>query len=132
MTYYEADDQHRHVNSVINGIGRIGYQWGGKSALWNDETMADEFVHQAKKYIASRKKDTAVFSLFCLAGYSCATCSAHPRFQGKTSLGKRGDAMVQFDWVTGEIVKTLEEHGLRENTIIVFLIRQRTGLRRRL
>ena len=115
-TYYEADDQ--HSCSVINGIGRIGYQWGGKSALWNDETMADEFVHQAKKYIAS-KKDRPFFLYFASQDIHVPR-APHPRFQGKTSLGKRGDAMVQFDWVTGEIVKTLEEHGLRENTIIVF------------
>jgi len=115
-TYYEADDQ--HSCSVIHGIGRIGYQWGGKSALWNDETMADEFVHQAKKYIAS-KKDRPFFLYFASQDIHVPR-APHPRFQGKTSLGKRGDAMVQFDWVTGEIVKTLEEHGLRENTIIVF------------
>ena len=41
MTYYQSS--HGHNNSVINGIGRIGYQWGGKAALWDDETMADEF-----------------------------------------------------------------------------------------
>ena len=38
-TYYPAD--HQHSETVINGIGRIGKMWGGKSALWNDETMAD-------------------------------------------------------------------------------------------
>jgi hypothetical protein len=36
---------------------------------------------------------------------------------GKTELGYRGDAMVQFDWTTGEIMKALEKHGLTENTI---------------
>jgi len=80
--------------------------------------MADEFVHQAKKYIAS-KKDRPFFLYFASQDIHVPR-APHPRFQGKTSLGKRGDAMVQFDWVTGEIVKTLEEHGLRENTIIVF------------
>lgn len=29
-------------NSVINGIGRIGYMSGGKSALWDDHKMADK------------------------------------------------------------------------------------------
>jgi len=115
-TYYPADDQ--HSCSVINGIGRIGYQWGGKSALWNDETMADEFVNQAKKYIAGRK-DKPFFLYFASQDIHVPR-APHPRFQGKTTLGKRGDAMVQFDWTTGEIMKTLEKHGLRENTIIIF------------
>ena len=116
MTYYPST--HGHNCSVINGIGRIGYQWGGKSALWNDETMADKFVEQAKKYIAT-KKDKPFFLYFASQDIHVPR-APHPRFQGKTSLGKRGDAMVQFDWVTGEIMKTLEKHGLRENTIVIF------------
>ncbi len=62
MTYYPST--HGHNNSVINGIGRIGKQWGGKSALWNDETMADEFVNQTKAYIQSRKGNKKPFFLF--------------------------------------------------------------------
>ena len=44
----------------------------------------------------------------------------HERFQGKTKLGFRGDAIVQLDWCVGEILKSLEDKGLRENTMIVF------------
>jgi hypothetical protein len=34
-------------------------------------------------------------------------------------MGLRGDAIVQFDWSVGEIVRTLEEQGLLENTLII-------------
>jgi arylsulfatase A-like enzyme len=44
----------------------------------------------------------------------------HPRFRGKTKLGYRGDSMVEFDWMTGEIMRALEENGLTENTIVIF------------
>jgi len=92
---------------------------GGKKALWNDETMADVFVDETKKYIASRKdKDTPFFLYFASQDIHVPR-APHKRFQGKTSLGYRGDAMVQFDWTTGAIVKALEEAGLRENTIII-------------
>ena len=116
MTYYQSS--HAHNNSVINGIGRIGYQWGGKSALCNDETMADEFVNRAKNYIAS-KKNRPFFLYFASQDIHCPR-APHPRFQGKTTLGYRGDAMVQFDWSTGEIMKALEKQGLTENTIVIF------------
>ncbi|MGL4853953.1 MAG: sulfatase-like hydrolase/transferase, partial [Lentisphaeria bacterium] len=49
MTYYESS--HGHNNSVINGIGRIGYMAGGQKALWNDENMADVLVNEAKSFI---------------------------------------------------------------------------------
>jgi arylsulfatase A len=116
MTYYPSS--HGHNNSIINGIGRIGYMSGGKSALWDDETMADEFVKQAKMYIAENKDQP--FFLYFASQDIHVPRAPHPRFKGTTELGYRGDAMVQFDWSTGEIMKTLEEHGLTENTIVIF------------
>ena len=116
QTYYKADNQ--HASTVINGISRIGYQWGGKSALWNDETMADHFVDKAKEYIAANK-DKPFFLYFASQDIHVPR-APHPRFQGKTDLGKRGDAMVQFDWSTGAVMDALEKHGLTENTIIIF------------
>jgi arylsulfatase A-like enzyme len=117
MTYYESS--HGHNNSVINGIGRIGYMWGGKSALWNDETMADTFVEKATEYIENRDPEKPFFLYFSSQDIHVPR-APHPRFKGKSELSYRGDAMVQLDWTTGQIVDLLEAHGLRENTIIIF------------
>ncbi|KRP37246.1 MAG: arylsulfatase [Opitutaceae bacterium BACL24 MAG-120322-bin51] len=116
MTYYKSSQGHN--NSVINGIGRIGYMAGGKSALWNDETMADVFVEQARNYI-SQNKDKPFFLYFASQDIHVPR-APHPRFQGSTTLGYRGDAMVQFDWSVGEILKALEDNGLTDNTIVIF------------
>ena len=43
----------------------------------------------------------------------------HERFQGKTSLGLRGDSILQFDWCVGELMAALERMKLAENTMIV-------------
>lgn len=115
-TYYPADDQ--HSETVIHGIGRIGKMWGGKSALWNDETMADEFVNKANEFISKQSKDTPFFLYFASQDIHVPR-APHPRFQGKTELGKRGDAMVQFDWSVGAIVEALDKYGFRENTIVI-------------
>lgn len=116
MTYYQST--HGHNNSVINGIGRIGYQSGGKAALWNDETMSDVFVAEAKKYFAEHKDEP--FMLYFASQAIHVPRAPNPRFQGKTELGYRGDSMVEFDWVTGEIMQALEDNGLAENTIVIF------------
>jgi arylsulfatase A-like enzyme len=116
MTYYKST--HGHNNSVIGGIGRIGYMAGGKSALWNEETMSDEFVKEAKNYIAANK-DRPFFLYFASQNIHVPR-APNKRFQGTTKLGYRGDAMVEFDWATGEIMKALDEQGLTDNTIIVF------------
>ncbi len=117
MTYYRSS--HGHNTSVINGIGRIGRQFGGKSALWNDETMADEFVKQAKKYISSRKKDQPFFLYFSSQDIHVPR-APHPRFKGISKLSYRGDAMVQLDWAAGEIIKSLDDNGFTDNTLVIF------------
>lgn len=115
-TYYPGD--HQHSETVINGIGRIGEMWGGKSALWNDETMADEFARQAANYLGKQSKEKPFF-LYVSSQDIHVPRAPHPRFQGKTKLGKRGDAMVQFDWLVGSVVESLEKNGLSENTIVI-------------
>jgi arylsulfatase A-like enzyme len=34
-------------------------------------------------------------------------------------MGPRGDAIVEFDWSVGEVLKALDAHGLAENTLVV-------------
>ncbi len=122
MTYYKSSKGQGHNNSVINGIGRIGYMWGGKSALWNDETMTDTFVDQAKKYIAQFKdKKDQPFFLYFASQCIHVPRAPSPRFRGKSKCNNyRGDSMVEFDWAAGEIIKALEENGLSDNTIVIF------------
>jgi arylsulfatase A-like enzyme len=117
MTYYKSS--HGHNTSVINGIGRIGRQFGGKSALWNDETMADTFVQKATAYLSKQKKNKPFF-LFLSSQDIHVPRAPHPRFRGKSKLTYRGDAMVQLDWATGEILDALEVNGLAENTLVIF------------
>jgi arylsulfatase A len=117
MTFYKSTHGHNHT--VINGIGRIGTQIGGKSALWDDTTMADVFIDRTKTWLDKRDK-TKPFFLFFSSQDIHVPRAPHPRFRGKTKLGHRGDAMVAFDWATGEILKALDKHGLKENTIVIF------------
>jgi arylsulfatase A-like enzyme len=44
----------------------------------------------------------------------------HPRFEGATGMGPRGDVIAEADWCIGEFIKTLEQEGLMENTLIIF------------
>jgi arylsulfatase A-like enzyme len=117
MTYYKSS--HGHNNSVINGIGRIGRQFGGKSALWNDETMAEVFVEKTKQYLRSRKAGEPFFLYFSSQDIHVPR-APNPRFRGTSKLTYRGDAMVQLDWAAGEILATLDEQGLSKNTLVIF------------
>lgn len=109
---------HGHNNSIVNGIPRIGFMKGGKTALWNDTTMADHFLLKAQEYVKSNKAKP--FFLYYALQQPHVPRTPNPRFVGKSGLGARGDVILEADWVVGEFVTTLEKEGLLENTIIVF------------
>ena len=109
---------HGHDMSIHNGISRIGYQRGGKSALWVDEDLADVFTNEAKEYI-NEHKDAPFFLYFALHQPHVPR-TPHGRFVGKSGMGPRGDAIIEADWCVGEIVKELKKLDLDKNTLIVF------------
>ena len=116
MTFYKST--HGHNSSVINGIGRIGYMSGGKSALWKDEEITKDMLTQTKKFI-DKTGDKPWFVYFASQNTHVPRVPA-PEFRGKTKLGYRGDAMVEFDWSVGELVAFLKKKGMYDNTIIIF------------
>ncbi len=45
---------------------------------------------------------------------------ASKRFAGKSANGPFGDSVEEIDWSTGEILKTIKELGIDENTLVIF------------
>ncbi len=41
-------------------------------------------------------------------------------FTGTSNAGAYGDCVQEIDWSVGEIMKKLAEHGLTENTLVIF------------
>ncbi|MEX2591795.1 MAG: arylsulfatase [Anditalea sp.] len=109
---------HGHNNSIVNGIPRIGYMKGGKQAQWVDEDMADTFLARAQQYVRKHKEDP--FFLYYALQQPHVPRTPHPRFEGKSGMGPRGDAIVEADWCIGELMNTLDEEGVLENTLIIF------------
>ncbi len=109
---------HGHNQTIVNGISRIGYMSGGKTARWVDEDMADTITGKAKDFI-EKHRDRPFFLYFSTHDIHVPRVP-HPRFAGKSGLGPRGDAIVQFDFCTGEILKILDRLNLSENTLVIF------------
>ncbi|TKG97073.1 arylsulfatase [Puteibacter caeruleilacunae] len=109
---------HGHNQSINNGVSRIGYQKGGKAAQWIDENMADTFLVRSQNYIKKHKNKP--FFLYYALHQPHVPRVPHSRFAGTTGMGPRGDAIAEADWCVGELLKTLDEEGLMENTIVIF------------
>jgi arylsulfatase A len=118
----QADEQ--HSGTIVNGISRIGFMTGGKSALFKDEDMADTYLNKAQNFITSHAKPQAngekkPFFLYYAPNENHVPRVVHQRFQGATSLGPRGDALAVFDWCVGRLIGTLKANGIYENTMII-------------
>jgi arylsulfatase A-like enzyme len=109
---------HGHDQTIVNGISRIGYMKGGRAALWKDEDMADEFTRRAVRFIEQQK--ARPFFLFFALHDPHVPRVPHPRFAGKTTMGPRGDVIVETDWSVGEILDTLDRLKLTDNTLVLF------------
>jgi len=109
---------HGHDNTIVSGVGRIGWMSGGKAARWKDEEIADTFRQKACGFI-ERSKDKPFFLYF-------ATHNIHvprvpnPCHHGKSQCGTRGDAIVELDVAIGEVLATLDRLKLADNTLVVF------------
>ncbi|WP_281615097.1 arylsulfatase [Flammeovirga sp. SubArs3] len=110
---------HGHNSSIVNGIPRIGFMKGGQAALWSDVDMADHFLGKVKTYIKEKSKEEKPFFLTYTMQQPHVPRTPHPRFVGKSGMGPRGDVIVEADWCIGELMKTIREAGIEENTLIV-------------
>jgi arylsulfatase A-like enzyme len=113
---FNADPQ--HSDTIINGVSRIGHMGGGEAGLWVDEDFPDVFTTKAVQFI--RANQDQPFFLFHSFHDIHVPRLPNPRFEGMSSMGPRGDAIAQVDWMVGEVIRELESLGLTENTLVIF------------
>ena len=114
----QSSPNHGHNNTIVNGIGRMGFMSGGNRARWTDEEMPMTFLYKANEYIENNKE--APFFLFYALTEPHVPRMPSTMFKDKSGLGYRGDAILQLDWAVGEIMKQLEYLGIEKNTILIF------------
>ena len=114
----KMDWSHGHNATIHNGISRIGFYTGGHAARFRDEDLSDRWVAESIQWMEENRDNP--FFLFFSSHDLHVPRVVHERFQGATTLGPRGDAIVELDWCVGEITKTLDRLKLSENTLVVF------------
>jgi arylsulfatase A-like enzyme len=108
----------QHYDTIVNGVPRIGFSRGGKSATWDDTTMTDVFLKQAKAFIT--KEQGRPFFLYLGLHQPHVPRIPSARFKGASAKGPRGDVILELDWAVGEVVAHLKSLGLADDTIVVF------------
>lgn len=108
---------HGHNQSIVNGIGRIGYMKGGGKALWRDEDIADSIIAHSVRFMEQNKENP--FFMYLCTNDVHVPRYPHERFRGKSPMGLRGEAILQFDYTVGKIAEALRELGIADNTLLI-------------
>ncbi len=109
---------HGHDQTIVDGISRIGYMSGGRSARWVDEDMADVFTREAITFIERHR--TEPFFLDFATHDIHVPRVPHPRFAGRSGCGVRGDVIQELDWCVGQVLEALDKRKLTARTLIIF------------
>ena len=80
--------------------------------------LTQRYTKNAVEFIQSSKDKP--FFLYLAYSYPHIPIHASDKFRGKSKQGIYGDAVQEIDWSVGEIRRTLREHGLEENTLVLF------------
>lgn len=80
--------------------------------------MTKKYTQEASDFIV-RHKDKPFF-LYLAHNMTHVPIFCSDEFKGKSGHGIYGDTVLEVDWSVGQIVKTLKEQGILENTLIIF------------
>jgi arylsulfatase A-like enzyme len=86
----------------------------------NQNTLTTRYTEEAVSFITKQGNKHEPF--FFYLAYNMAHLPIHTteKFRGTSKAGLYGDVIETLDWSVGQVLKTLEEEGVAENTIVFF------------
>ena len=81
-------------------------------------TLTKRYTEEAVRFI--EKNEDKPFFLYLPHTMPHIPLFASKNFKGKSERGPYGDTIEEIDWSVGEIMKTLRENNLDENTLVIY------------
>jgi len=99
------------------GLGDIG---GAKAAhaLYKDEMVGTTLKKKAIEWIRTHEKEP--FFLYYATTNIHHPFTPAPQFKGTSDCGMYGDFIHELDWIVGEVLSTLDELDITDNTLVIF------------
>ena len=105
----------KHIYSLDNYDGMIAPDF-------DLEEVDNKFLSKSKEFIEKHSKNSKNQPFFLFHSAQAVHLPSFPGndFKGKTSSGPHGDFIFQLDYIVGELLKSVEENGFGDNTLIIF------------
>lgn len=87
-------------------------------ALYKDREVGTKLTEKSVEWIKEHK-DNPFFLILSTTNIHHPFTPA-PRFVGTSEAGRYGDYVHELDWMVGEVMNTLKEEGLDDNTLVIF------------
>ena len=84
----------------------------------DQQFLTKKYTEEAIRQIKNRAEKP--FFIYLAHNMPHTPLHASPAFKGKSENGLYGDVIMELDWSAGEIIKTLKDEGIYENTIFIF------------
>jgi arylsulfatase A len=84
----------------------------------NQDTLTRRYTEESIRFIRASKDRP--FFLYLPHTFPHVPLHASDRFRGKSKAGLYGDAVEEIDWSCGQILETLSELKIDENTLVIF------------
>ncbi|MEO6916191.1 MAG: sulfatase [Chitinophagaceae bacterium] len=88
------------------------------SSFDDQDQLTTAYTERAVSFIKRNKSNS--FFLYLAHSMVHVPLGVSGKFKGKSGAGLFGDVMEEVDWSVGEVMKTLKENNLLENTIVIF------------
>lgn len=95
---------------TYDGNKIIGYNTDQTQFTTDYTTRAVDFI---------RKNKNKPFFIYLAHSMPHVPLFVSDKFKGKSEQGLFGDVMMEIDWSVGEVLRTLRELGLEENTLVI-------------
>jgi arylsulfatase A len=96
---------------LIEGDRTIAY-------LEDQSSLTTWYTDRAVRFIEANRERP--FFLYVPHSMPHVPLFVSDKFRGKSEQGLYGDVIMEIDWSVGEILQTLKEQGLDDNTLVIF------------
>jgi arylsulfatase A-like enzyme len=93
---------------------------GPRSEDFIIDQVLDKLTEEATGFIKNSAAGDKPFFLYMPLTGPHKPTQPHERFRGKTKLGEYGDFVHQVDWTVGQVLKSLKDAGVEDETLVIF------------
>lgn len=82
--------------------------------------LTKRYTEEAINFIKNNNDKNEPFFLYYANNFPHTPLYVSPEFEGKSKRGLYGDVMAELDWSVGEVLKTLQDLKIDDNTLVIF------------